>query len=159
MVNAGHEEIGVSVVIVIAHGHAAIEAAAGQSRRLGDIGKHAIAIVAKQPVAVLGIVLLQRGQIGAVGEKDVGTPVAIIVEHGHAASHGGGHMTRGDFAVLELEWDGLQFEPDRGSRHDRGARQPDHGGQQEQRRTHQDRRNRAARTHIDQNSNPHGGGA
>ena len=84
VVDARHEEIRIAVVIVIAYGDAAVEAAAGQSRGLCHVGEHAVAIVAEKAVAVFGIVFLQRRQIGAVGEEDIGTPIAVVIENGHA---------------------------------------------------------------------------
>src|ERR1035441_2595385 len=170
-VDACHEQIGIAVVIVIAHRRAAIEARAAQSRVFGDILEYAAAIVAKQPIAVLRIVLLQRGQIGSVGEEDVGTSVAIVIEHRQTSGHRGGHMPRDDLAMLEVESDGLELEPYRGHRSARRAHRPIRGCRQQQQQTHQaafqaepfrrrsprvisvaDRwRNRKATIHINQN--------
>jgi len=134
-VDAGHEQIGIAVVIVISHRHSAIEARAGQSRGFGDIGEYAMAIVAKQTVAVLRIVLFQCGQIGTSGEEDVGTSVAIVIEHRQAAGHGGGHMPRDCFAMLELEGDGLELEPDGGRRSVRRAQPPARAYRQQKQQT------------------------
>src|ERR1039458_5569111 len=95
--------IGIAVVIVIAHRYAAVEAAACQARRCGYVREHPIAIVAKQPVAVFGIVLLQRGQIGAIREEDVGTSISVVIEYGHAAGHGVECVGGGSLAMLESE--------------------------------------------------------
>ena len=86
--DAADKEVLVAVVVVVADGGGCVVAAAGQAGLLRDIRKMALAIVGKQPVGVLGRGLLQRSDIGAVGEEDVQVAVVVVVEDRDPAGHG-----------------------------------------------------------------------
>ena len=87
-VNSGDEEIGMTVVVVVADGDSNVEAGALQARLFGDVGKDAVAIVAEEAIGVFGDVLLHGCEVGAVGKEDVGSAVAVVVEYRDAAGHG-----------------------------------------------------------------------
>jgi hypothetical protein len=55
----------VAVVVVVAGGHADVEASAGEASLFGNVCENAVAVVAKEAVGVLGIVLFERGDAGA----------------------------------------------------------------------------------------------
>src|ERR1700728_2509057 len=101
-----------AVVVVVRDRDAHIVAEASQARGIGHVGKHAVAVVAEQAVAVSRRLLFQGGDIGAVGKENVGTSVAVVIEDGHSAGHGFGSVLCGRLAVLQAEGDFLQFEPD-----------------------------------------------
>ena len=54
VVQAGDEQVGMPVVVIIGDGHSHVVARSGQARGVGDIGEHAVAIVAEETVAILG---------------------------------------------------------------------------------------------------------
>ena len=110
MVQAGDEQIRMAVIVVVRDRNAHVVAGAGQAGGVGHVGKDAIAVVAEQAVAVLRRVFLQRGDVGAVGEEDVRTSVAVVVEDGDSAGHGFGSVPGGGFVVLEAKWESLEFE-------------------------------------------------
>ncbi len=101
-----------AIVVVVGDRNAHVVAGAGQASRIGHIGKCALAVIAEQAVAVLGRVFLQGGDIGAVGEEDVRTPVAVVVEDGHSAGHGFGSVLGRCFVVLQTKWNLEEFEAD-----------------------------------------------
>ena len=112
MVEAGDEEIGMAVVVVVADGDAHVVSGAGEAGGVGYVGEDAVAVVAEEAVAILGSVFLQRGDIRAVGEEDVGASVAVVVEDGNASGHGFRSVAGRRFGVLQAEGDFLQFEGD-----------------------------------------------
>src|SRR5271165_5264301 len=113
VVQAGNKEIGVAVIIVVCYGDAHVVARASQASRVGHVGEDAVTVVAKQAIAVFGRVFFQRGDVGAVGEEDVGTAVAVVVENGHSAGHGLRRILGRCLIVLQAEGDSAEFEPDR----------------------------------------------
>ena len=130
-VNARHEDVGISVVIVIANSHANVVPGACQPRDVRHVREYSVAVVAEQAVPVLGRVLPESGDVGAIGKEDVGPAVAIVVEHGYPAGHGLRRVTSGSLVAFELECNGLIRESDRGRR-GRGWEECQRGQQQRQ---------------------------
>ncbi len=103
----GDEEVGPSVVIVIADGDAHGPAGETYAGFVGDVGKGAVAIV-----VVEGAARLCAGErhinVGRVGEVDVWPAVTIVVDKRHATAHGfddiavfgGGEMVEMDASFL-----------------------------------------------------------
>ena len=106
-VDAADKEILVAVVVVVADGRGDVVAVAGQSRLFRNVREMALAIIGKQTVRVFGRGLLQRSDIGAVGEEDVQVAVVVVVEDRDPASHGFRRMALRRLAGVEREIDGL----------------------------------------------------
>jgi hypothetical protein len=51
--DSGDEQVGIAIVIVVAHGDAVVVSSAGQVGLFGYIGKDTVAVVAKEPILVL----------------------------------------------------------------------------------------------------------
>ena len=62
--------------------------AGGDTGFFGHVGEMSLAIVFEKAVVVLRGILAQGLEIGAVGEENVEFAVVVVVENGHAASHG-----------------------------------------------------------------------
>ena len=128
---AGHEDIRIAVVVVVGDGHAHVVAGAGHAGGVGDVGEHAMAIIAEEAVAVFRIVLLERGYVCAVGEKDVGTAVAVIVKDRHPPRHGFGRILCGCLVIFQAKRDSLELESN-GTGHSRGVQEDKRRGGHEQ---------------------------
>jgi len=103
--NAADKEVLVAVVVVVADSGGDVVAFAGQSGLFRDVRKMALAIVGKQPVRVLWRGLLQRVDIGAVGEKDVQVAVVVVVEDRDPAGHGLGRVAFRRLTSVQREGD------------------------------------------------------
>src|SRR5438309_6739751 len=87
LVEARDKYVWMPIVVVITDGDADVVARACESGLVGYIREDAVAIIAKQTVLVLGRVFLQRGDVGAVGEENIGTAVSVVVEYCNASGH------------------------------------------------------------------------
>ena len=134
LVHARHEDVRVAVVIVIAHGNACVESAARQTGGIGDIGEDAVSVVTKEPVPIFRRVLCQRGEVGAVGEKDVGPAIAVVIENGHPAGHRLRSVARQRLIALKLEINRLIRKSDGRGGGRPGAEEKDQSRQQHQAR-------------------------
>jgi hypothetical protein len=85
--DAGNEDIGMTVVVIISNRDTDVETAATQAGLLGHICEYTIAIIAEKPVTELAIILFQRGDIRAVGEENVRPTIAVVIKDGYAARH------------------------------------------------------------------------
>ena len=92
---AGDEEIGSSVVVHVADGGAVPVAAGhgGETRARGHVFKGAVALVAEQPVAVVGRVG-PEGEGSALHGVDVEPAVAVVIQQRDPAAHGLGELPR-----------------------------------------------------------------
>src|ERR1035438_7904433 len=102
-----------SIVVVIANSYAYVVARAFQPGLFGHVGEDAVAVVAIQLIAILWVVLLQGGDIRAVGEEDVGPSIAVVVEDSHAAGHALRRVAAGSLIVFQPKRERLELEPDR----------------------------------------------
>ncbi len=82
--HTGDEEIDVAVVVVVGRGGAHGVADTTHTGRLGDVGETHLPIIPIETVRVVGRALLERRGLGAVGEENVGTAVAVVVEDSQA---------------------------------------------------------------------------
>ena len=76
-VSLRHEDILPAIVVVVEETRAPAriwKCGATHARRVGDVSKRAVAVVAKQPVAL----------VGEVGDEDIGTAVVVVVRKVHA---------------------------------------------------------------------------
>jgi len=112
-VHAGDENVLEAVVVVVADGDSVVEAGAGEARAFGDVFEVAVAVVLEEAVGVFRGGLLQRSDVGAVGEEDVEMAVVVVVEDGHAAGHGLRRVALGGLGAIEPEVDGPVDEMDR----------------------------------------------
>ncbi len=122
-IDAGDEEVGLAVVIVVGGGGAHGIAGTGQTCFFGHVAKLHVTFVVIEAVPVLRAGFGERGKIGAVREEDIGTAVAIIVEDSETASHGFDHVLLRRGAIVQDERDvalrGDVLEADGSERHGR----------------------------------------
>src|SRR5438477_10209454 len=78
LADAGDENIGETVVVVIADGHAHSVELDVESCGAGDIGKGSVAIVAVE--AKSGTLALVTGPVHSIDQKNVLPAVAVVVE-------------------------------------------------------------------------------
>ena len=131
--DAGDEEVRVSVVVIVARRDADVVACAAHAGFGGHVLEGPVVPVAIEAVAVLRAGLFERWLLRAVRKVDVGIAVVIVVEYRHAAGHG--------FDLVPLRCGGVaQHEGDAGMRgavlEERAGwrgRGGEHGGDGEQR--------------------------
>ena len=121
-VNAGDKDIRMSIVVVIPDGDANIESCSLQPGLLCYVREHAVAVVAEEAVGVLRRGFLERCDIGAVGEEDIGTAIAVVVEDRDAASHGFRDVFGGALTAVEAKGQLLELKADRSRGLRRGGR-------------------------------------
>ena len=100
-VDAGDEEIDVAVVIVVGGRRAGRVAFACDTGALGDVDEGHAAAIAEQPVPLVRPALGKRWQLCAVGEKDVGKTVTVVIEDGEPAGHRLDHVLVGRRVLIE----------------------------------------------------------
>ena len=103
--DAGDEQVGVSVVVIIACRDADVVASASHAGFVGHVFEGPVVSVAVEAVAVLRAGLFERWLLRAVGEIDVGIAVVIVIEHGHAAGHGFDLVLLGRGGIAQHEAD------------------------------------------------------
>ena len=86
--DAGDEQVGMSVVVIIGRGDADVEAGACHAGLVCDIFERPVVAVPVEAVAILRARFFERWLLCAIGEIDVGIAVVIVIEDGHAAGHG-----------------------------------------------------------------------
>src|SRR5215469_10184168 len=91
-VNASDKQVGPAVIVVVGDGHGDVKARAPETGFFRHVGKHAAAVVSVETVRELRGILLESLDIGAVGEKDIGTAILVVVKNRHATGHGGGSV-------------------------------------------------------------------
>ena len=85
---AGDEEVGVAVVVVVAGGDAEVVAPPGHARRLGHVGEGAVArCCGRGGSSMRGPSSPRRAMRRAVHDVDVEPAVVVVVEEGHARDH------------------------------------------------------------------------
>ena len=114
VVDATHEDVLVSVVVVVANGDARVETGTCQAGLRGHIRKVALPVVLEEAVVVLRRGLLEAADVGPVGEEDVQGTVVVVVENRDAAGHGFRSVPLGRLAAIE-------HKPDRHVREADGA--------------------------------------
>src|SRR5215469_6059412 len=123
-VNASDKQVGPAVIVVVGDGHGDVEARAPETGFFCHVGKHAVAVVSVETVRELRGILFESLDIGAVGEKDIGTAILVVVKNRHATRHGGGSVRVLQGLVgLDAEGQGSEREFDlgRGGRGGGGA--------------------------------------
>src|SRR5664279_16313 len=105
-VDSGHKKIVETVVIVVSDGYAHIEACPFEAGFLGYIGKRSVTIIVKEAVPVLRRVLLQRIDVCAIGEKDIGLSIAVIVKDRNSTRNGLRRMALRGLVAVERKRDG-----------------------------------------------------
>ena len=103
LADAGDEDVGKAVVVVVADGHAHavefdIETGAG-----GYVGEGAVAVVAVEPKRGAGF--LVSGPVGTIDQKNVLPAVAIVVEKGAAGAESFGQELSAEGSAVVLEVD------------------------------------------------------
>ena len=107
-VNPGDKNVVVNIIVVVSNGDARVEAGDFESGLFGDIGEGAVAIVVEEAIPILCGILLKSVDVCAVGKEDVRMSIAIVVEHGYAASHGFRCVALRRFVAVEREQDGTR---------------------------------------------------
>src|SRR5450432_3893021 len=79
-IDAGDKDVVIAVIVVVADGHAYIEAGPFQARLLRYVGEASVAVVVEEAVPVFWRVFLERLDISPIGKEDVGPTVAIVIE-------------------------------------------------------------------------------
>src|SRR6266700_2838908 len=97
------------VVVEVRHGDANVIAGAGKSGGIGYVCEHSVAIVAEQPIPILGSILFQRGDIRAVREENVRTAIAVVVEDRHSSGHGFRSVAGGCLGIFQAKGNLLQL--------------------------------------------------
>src|SRR6516225_4817669 len=82
-----YKDVRIAIVVVISDCHSHGIAVSGYTSFFGDVGKRAVAIVAKQPIGISRIGLLKRGHGSTVREEDVHTPIIVVIENRNAPQH------------------------------------------------------------------------
>ncbi len=108
-VDAGDKDIRVAIVVVIADSNANVEAGSFEAGLFCYVGEVAVAVVAEEMVRVFRRRLFKRGDVGAIGEEDVGTAVAVVIEYRDAASHGFRNILGRALAAVETKGQLLQL--------------------------------------------------
>src|SRR5271157_4486661 len=104
--HAAHEDVFVTVVIVIADRDGVVEAYTRETGLFGDIFEVAFPVVFEEAVGVLCGGLFQRPNIGSVGEENIQIAVVVIVEDRYPTGHGFRRMALRRLTTVELEVDG-----------------------------------------------------
>src|SRR5215472_6855872 len=91
-VNASDKQVGPAVIVVVGDGHGDVKARARETGFFRHVCKHAVAVVSVETVRELRGILFESLDIGAVGEKDIGTAILVVVKNRHATGHGGGSV-------------------------------------------------------------------
>ena len=81
--NASHEDIFVTVVVVIADGYSVVETYPREASLFSGVFEVAFSIVFEEPVGIPRGSLFQRPDIGAIGEENIQIAVVVIVENRH----------------------------------------------------------------------------
>ncbi len=121
-VNAGDEDVRMSIVVVVADGNADIESCPFQPGLFCHVRERAVAVVAEEAVEVLRRGFLQRCDVGAVGEEDIGAAIAVVVEDRDAAGHGFRDVFGGALTAVEAKGQLLELKADRSRGLRRGGR-------------------------------------
>ena len=120
-VNATDKQVGPAVIVVVGDGYGDVKARAEETGFFRHVGKHAVAVVSVKTVRELRGILFESLDIGAVGEKDIGTAILVVVKNRHATGHGGGSVRALQGLVgLDAEGQGCEREFDLG-RYGRGG--------------------------------------
>ncbi len=99
-----HVEIGVAVVVVVAHGHALAVKRLVEPGLLGDVLEVSLAVVAVEGLGGRRLDFV-AGPVRRVDEKQVLVAVAVVVEKGHARAHRLGQELVAEGAVVVHERD------------------------------------------------------
>ena len=99
-----HVEIGVAVVVIVAHGHALAVKRLVEPGFLGDVFKVSLAVVAVEGLGRRRLDLV-AGPVRRVDEEQVLVAVAVVVEKGDARAHGLGQELGAEGAVVVHELD------------------------------------------------------
>ena len=95
---AGDVDIEEAVVIVVAHGHAGGEhPVACDTGFRSDVFELSVAEIAVERIAGRSLAV---GQVGSVGEEQVGPTVVVEIDHAHAGAERLEHVLLGRSAVL-----------------------------------------------------------
>src|SRR5215469_13662046 len=114
-VNASDKQVGPAVIVVVGDGHGDVKARAPETGSFRHVGKHAVAVVSVETVRELRGILFESLDIGAVGEKDIGAAILVVVKNRHAAGHSGGSVrTLQGLVGLDAEGQGSEREFDLG---------------------------------------------
>src|SRR5271157_309509 len=103
--HAAHEDVFVTVVIVIADRDGVVEAYTRETGLFGDIFEVAFPVVFEEAVGVPSRGLFHRPNIGSVGEENIQIAVVVIVENRHPTGHGFRRMALRRLTTVELEVD------------------------------------------------------
>ena len=105
MAIAGHVDVGVAIVIVIADGDAEEKCAVGTNfAGGGHVGESAVAVVAIEG-GLRGVGGMEERSETAVDEESVEIAVLVVVEPGDAGAHGLGIHALGGLGALVMEVD------------------------------------------------------
>ena len=74
VMHAGDEDVGMAIVVVVADGHADVEAGAGEAGCVGDVGEFAVAVVAEEAVAIFRRVFFRVAMSAPLVKKISGRP-------------------------------------------------------------------------------------
>src|ERR1700722_1493572 len=69
-----------------------------------------MAVIAEEPVRILRRILLQRSEVGSIGEKNVWTPIFVVIEDCDAASHRRRDVAKWSFVIFQTKRDRLKGE-------------------------------------------------
>ena len=101
--DSGEENVRMAIVVVVANGYSDVKSRSLESCLFGDIGESAITVVAKETVVILRRGFLQGGDVGAVGEEDIGAAVAVVVEDCDTSGHGFRHILGRTETAVEVK--------------------------------------------------------
>src|SRR5260221_10123888 len=110
--HAGYKDVFVSVIVVVADGHAGVVTSAGQASFFGNVGKRAIAVVTEEPVPIFWRSFFQTGDVCAIGEKNVRVAVIVVVEDRNASGHRFRCVLLRRLATIESKRDGPERKMD-----------------------------------------------
>ena len=101
--DSGDEDVRMAIVVVVANGYTDVKSRSLESCLFGDVGESAITVIAKETVVILRRSFLQGGNVGAIGEEDVGAAVTVVVEDCDTSGHGFRHVLRRAEAAVEMK--------------------------------------------------------
>ncbi len=108
-----HEQVRVSIIVVIAYRYRHVVTGARQPGFLRNIGEHAFAVVAKQVIGVFRIILLKCLDVRAIREKNVRPSVFVVIKDSNPARHRRRGVRSLECLVsFNTEWQALQNEFD-----------------------------------------------
>jgi hypothetical protein len=111
-----HVQVFVTVIVIVADGHAHVIAGTGQSRLLGNVYKGSVRVLMVEPIPVCSARLPRYrarcrrvAQRGAAGKENVQPPIIVVVKQRSPRAHGLDQVLLRSVVCLAIEMDTAGF--------------------------------------------------